>query len=301
MKNFLRLFLKIFLTSIVLSLLVYSFALNFKIFKVNENNYYNLFTNIHNGSFIAGTSRSRYFFDNRSFDANYNFRNYSFSVGMSPYNNSYTDFLIKFIQQDSLKENITILSVDPYSFPDNSINQEEYFSKFEFKRDDFKKINLEYILKEKITPITIFEENIKSLLRSYIYGKNHIKDNRSISEIEILNKISQTEKPNVLNYKALKNLEKLIFHFKKSSNVILVRTPVINEFYEFENTHSLKFNFKMDSLANKHKIKYLDLNKSKKVITNKQFYDLYHLNKKYSKEYTTYSMKIIDSIITASK
>ena len=57
----------------------------------------------------------------------------------------------------------------------------------------------------------------------------------------------------------------------------------------------------MDSLTNKYKIKYLDLNKSKKVITNKQFYDLYHLNKKYSKEYTTYSMKIIDSIITASK
>ena len=66
MKNFIKLLLKIFLVSIVFSLVVYSFALNFKMLKVNENNYYDLFTSIHNRSVIAGTSRSRYFFNAES-------------------------------------------------------------------------------------------------------------------------------------------------------------------------------------------------------------------------------------------
>ena len=60
MKNFITLLLKLFLVSIVFSLLTYSIALNFKMLKVNENNFYDLFTSIHDRSVIAGTSRSRY-------------------------------------------------------------------------------------------------------------------------------------------------------------------------------------------------------------------------------------------------
>jgi hypothetical protein len=296
MKNFIHLLLKIFLVSTVFSIVVYSVALNFKMFNLNENNFYDLFTSIHDRSVIAGTSRSRYFFNDESFDPKYNFKNFSFSIGMSPYDNSYTDFLINFIKQDSTKNNITILSVDPYSFPNDLVDKDDYFSNFEFKKDDFKKLNFEYILKEKITPFTIIESNIKNLLRIFRYGKNYQRDNRVINKNGIQKEILKMKKPNNLNEGSFKNIKKLIRQFNKTSKVILVRTPVNNEFYEFENSHSLNFNFKMDSLANKYEVKYLDLNK---IIldVDEQFYDLYHLNKKYSRENTIYSMKIIDSII----
>jgi len=296
MKNFIKLLLKIFLVSIVFSLVVYSFALNFKMLKVNENNYYDLFTSIHNRSVIAGTSRSRYFFNAESFDPKYNFKNFSFSIGMSPYNNSYTDFLINFIKQDSTKNNITILSVDPYSFPNDLVDKDDYFSNFQFKKSDFKKINLEYIIKEEITPFTIIEENIKNVLRIYRYGKNYERDNRRISENEIQKEILKMKKPNNLNEGSFKNIKKLITHFNKTSKVILVRTPVVNEFYEFENSHSLNFNFKMDSISKKHGIRYLDLNKFKALSNNEKFYDLYHLNKKYSQNNTLIFNNIMDTL-----
>ena len=296
MKNFLQLILKIFFLGTVFSLVVYSIALNFKMFKINENNFYDLFTSIHNRSVIAGTSRSRYFFNAESFDPKYNFKNFSFSVGMSPYDNSYTDFLINFIKQDSTKNNITILSVDPYSFSNDLVDKDDYFSNFEFKKSDFKKINLEYIIKEEITPFTIIEENIKNFLRIYRYGENYERDNRRISKNGIEKGILKMKKPNNLNNGSFKNLIKLITHFNKTSKVILVRTPVVNEFYEFENSHSLNFNFKIDSISKKNGILYLDLNKFKAFSDNEKFYDLYHLNKKYSQNNTQIFNNIIDAL-----
>lgn len=296
MKNFIHLLLKIFLVSIVFSLLTYSIALNFKMLKVNENNFYDLFTSIHDGSVIAGTSRSRYFFNADSFDPKYNFKNFSFSVGMSPYDNSYTDFLINFIKQDTTKNNITILSVDPYSFPNDLVDKDDYFSNFEFKKDDFKKLNFEYIIKEKITPFTIIESNIKNILRTFRYGKNYQRDNRRISKNEIQNEISKMQKPNNLNDSSFENLKKLIIHFKITSNVILIRTPVVNEFYEFENNKSPRFNYLIDSLSKKYGVKYIDLNTSSNFTNNSDFYDLYHLNKKHSNHFSKKTEKLINSL-----
>ena len=296
MKNFIHLLLKIFLVSTVFSIVVYSAALNFKIFNLNENNFYDLFTSIHDRSVIAGTSRSRYFFNSESFDPKYNFKNFSFTVGMSPYDDSYTDFLINFIKQDSTKNNITILSVDPYSFPNDLVDKDDYFSKFEFQKDDFKKLNFEYIIKEKITPFTVIESNIKNILRIFRYGKNYQKDNRVISKNEIQNKISKMQKPNNLNDSSFENLKKLIIHFKITSNVILIRTPVVNEFYEFENNKSPRFNYLIDSLSKKNGVRYIDLNTSANFTNNSDFYDLYHLNKKHSNHITKKIENLIDII-----
>ena len=296
MKNFIRLLLNIFLVSIVFSLLTYSIALNFKMLNVNENNFYDLFTSIHDRSVIAGTSRSRYFFNAESFDPKYNFKNFSFSVGMSPYDNSFTNFLINFIKQDSTKNNITILSVDPYSFPNDLVDKDNYFSNFEFKKDDFKKLNFEYIIKEKITPFTIIESNIKNILRIFRYGKNYQRDNRRISKNEIQNELSKMQKPNNLNDSSFENLKKLIIHFKITSNVILIRTPVVNELYEFENNKSPRFNYLIDSLSKKNGVRYIDLNTSANFTNNSDFYDLYHLNKKHSNHVSKKMEKLIDSI-----
>ena len=301
MNNFIKLLLKISLVSTVFSLIVYSIALNFNMFKINENNFYDLFTSIHDGSVITGTSRSRYFFNSESFDPKYNFKNFSFSVGMSPYNNSYTNFLINFIKQDSLNKNFTIITVDPYSFPLDSITKDDYFSRFYFKKSDFKKLNFEYISKEKITPFTIIEENIKNLLRIIRYGKNYQRDNRVISKNEIKNEISKMQKPNNLNDSSFENLKKLIVHFKKTSNVILIRTPVVKEFYEFENIKSPRFNYLIDSLSKKNGVLYIDLNLSVNFTNNLDFYDLYHLNKKHSNYFSKKVEKLIDSISMKKK
>lgn len=296
MKNFITLLLKMFLVSTVFSIVVYSVALNFKMFNLNENNFYDLFTSIHDRSVIAGTSRSRYFFNAESFHPKYNFKNFSFSVDMSPYDNSYTDFLINFIKQDSTKNNITILSVDPYSFPNDLVDKDDYFSNFEFKKDDFKKLNFEYLKKEKITPFTIIESNIKNILRIFRYGKNYQRDNRRISKNEIQIGISKMQKPNNLNDSSFENLKKLIIHFKKTSNVILIRTPVVNEFYEFENNKSPRFNYLIDSLSKKNGVRYMDLNTSVNFTNNSDFYDLYHLNKKHNIHVSKKMEKLIDSI-----
>lgn len=294
MKKFLILLLRSALIGISFSILIYYFALNINFLKVNENDFYDLFENIHDGSIIAGTSRSRYFFNSKSFDNKYNMKNFSFSVGMSSYDDSYTLFLKKFVKQNPLKKNITILTVDPYSLSNDTILKNQYFSKFNFEKSDFSKFNFEYISKEKITPFTIIEENIKNLLRFWIYGNYYQKDFREISEIE--KELSNTDPPKKITNYSLKKIEALILHFKKTSNVFIIRTPVVKKFYHFENKYSPNFNNMIDSISEKYKVHYFDLNKNINFSTDLKFYDLYHLNKRFSKSATKNVEKIIDSI-----
>ena len=78
--------------------------------------------------------------------------------------------------------------------------------------------------------------------------------------------------------------------------MILVRTSVVKEFYEFENINSPRFNYLIDSLSKKNGVLYIDLNSSVNFTNNSDFYDLYHLNKKHSNYVTRKLEKLIDSI-----
>ena len=105
------------------------------------------------------------------------------------------------------------------------------------------------------------------------------------------------QKPNNLNDSSFENLKKLIIHFKKTSNVILIRTPVVNEFYEFENNKSPRFNYLIDSLSKKNGVRYINLNTSANLTNNLDFYDLHHLNKKHSNYVSKKMEKLIDSML----
>ena len=81
----------------------------------------------------------------------------------------------------------------------------------------------------------------------------------------------------------------------------LIRTPVVKEFYEFENIKSPRFNYLIDSLSKKNGVLYIDLNLSVNFTNNLDFYDLYHLNKKHSNYFSKKVEKLIDSISMKKK
>ncbi len=113
---------------------------------------------------------------------------------------------------------------------------------------------------------------------------------------EIEKELSNTDPPKKITNYSLKKIEALILHFKKTSNVFIIRTPVVKKFYHFENKYSPNFNNMIDSISEKYKVHYFDLNKNINFSTDLKFYDLYHLNKRFSKSATKNVEKIIDSI-----
>jgi hypothetical protein len=268
----------------MLSLSVYMIVFNKEIPSVDM--YYNNFNSIHNGSFITGTSRGRYAL---SFKKS-NFKNFSFTRSISPYNDSYTNFLLKVIEQKMGE--ISILTVSPLSLGDDV--DVDYFSKFNFQKNDFKKINFKYLIKEKITPVKIIKWNIKELYRKIIFGEDYSKDDRdsSVDTIYFNKKISTYSIPQNFSPKRIKNLKKLINHFKKTSTVILVRLPIPEKMYLKENNSVPTFTKVMDSISKKNDVDYIDMNKID-FYPELIFYDVHHLNKK---ESIRVSQTLIDTI-----
>jgi len=293
MKKFLKKILITFGISLLLSISIYIVFLIKKTPSIDR--YYGNFTTIHNGSVITGTSRGRYALDYK----NSTFKNFSFTRSMSPYNDSYTNFLFNVIEQ-KIGET-SILTVSPIALGnDEEFDEElEYFQRFNFKRSDFQKINFNYLIKEKITPLKIIDWNTKELIRKLSFGKDYSKDYRDSSkDTLILNRdIKNYPIPKELSLIKLKNLGKLIHHFKKTSNVFLVRLPVPKKMYGKENEIHPYFNYMMDSISNTNCVDYIDMNNFKfypKLI----FYDVHHVNLKERKRVT---QKLLDSIIEINK
>lgn len=289
MKRFLNKIILLFCLSTCFSLMIYFFTFFLNDLKVDL--FYENFTSIHKGSIITGTSRARYAVNPIFLTDSLNFKNLSFTRSKSPYNTSYTNFLINFTHQSPNR--VSVLCVSPISFEKKFELNEEYFQKFDFKKEDFKSINIEYLLKEKITPIKLVSENGKLLLRRIFFGKNHEFDNRNINDLLVINKkVDDYPIPNKLNYYYLKNLERLIQYFSKTSKVILIRTPVRKELYNKENTLIPFFNKKMEAIAKESAVSYFDLNKFE-FNPNLRFYDISHVNKNDSERIS----KLIDSLI----
>lgn len=289
MRRFLNKIILLFCLSTSFTFLIYFFTFFFNSLKVDL--YYDNFTTIHKGSIITGTSRARYAIDPKYLTDSLNFKNLSFTRSKSPYNTSYTNFLINYTHQSPNR--VSVLCVSPISFEKKFEFSEEYFQKFNFEKEDFKKVNLEYLLKEKITPLNLVSENGKLLLRSIVFGNNHEFDNRNITNpLNINKKVDDYPIPNKLNFNYLKNLERLIQHFSKTSKVILIRTPIRKELYNKENTLIPFFNQKMEAIAKESAVSYFDLNKFE-FNPNLRFYDISHVNKNEAKRIS----KLIDSLI----
>ncbi len=292
MKQFFNNIFILFGISVCLSIIIYIVVLFSDYLKVDL--FYNSFTSIHQGSIIAGTSRGRYAFRPKGFENSLNLKNFCFTRSKSPYNNSYTKFLIDFTNPDS--QSIAIFCVSPISFENTFEEKNEYFKKFNFVKTDFKKVNLEYLLEEKITPLDIVVENIKILFRNYFFGKDNENDNRAlIISNRTIKEVNEYPIPEELDISYIKNLGKLINHFNKTSKVFLVRTPVIKALYEKENKLIPNFNSCMDSIADFYKIKYFDLNLHL-FKPELKFYDISHVNKRESMRISEQLELLINSV-----
>jgi hypothetical protein len=289
MKRFLKKIAVLLILSIGIHIIVLGLLFFTKSIKVDL--FYDNFTSIHTGSIITGTSRARYAVSPKYLKDSLNFKNFSFTRSKSPYNDSYTDFLIDFTSQK--KGMVSIFCVSPIAFEKVFEKNEEYFQKFDFNLKDFKNLNLEYLLEEKITLLNIVSENIKFLFRKNYFGENHEFDNRNISDVNSIKKnVDVYPIPNFLDDKYVQNLERLVHHFKKTSRVFLIRTPVRKELYVKENKLIPRFNDLMDSIARRNSIKYTDLNINE-FNPSIRFYDISHVNKNESIRIS----KIVDSLI----
>lgn len=269
----------------LLSLTIYS------IFLLRENpsidRYYKSFTSIHDGSIITGTSRGRYALNLEDSS----FKNFCFTRSISPYNDSYTNFLIHVIEQK--KGATSILTVSPISI--GADQDLDFFSKFNFKRSDFKKINFNYLIHQRITPIKVLEWNIKELTRKITFGEDYSKDNRDSSKdtLKLARQVDNYPIPEELNSHRIENLEKLIRHFQKTSKVFLVRLPVPQKMYTKENYLHPSFNDLVDSISQRYGVKYLDMNNFK-FYPDLIFYDSHHVNLKETKRV---SRSLLDTIM----
>lgn len=291
MRRFLTKIILLLCLSISFTFSIYFITLFFTDLKVDL--FYDNFTSLHKGSIITGTSRARYAIEPKYLNDSLNFKNLSFTRSKSPYNTSYSNFLINYTCQSP--NNVSILCVSPISFEKSFEINEEYFQKFDFEKEDFNSVNIEYLLKEKMTPLKLVTENGKLLLRRIFFGKNHEFDNRNITNLLVINqKVDDYPIPSKLNGSYLKNLQRLIQHFSKTSKVILIRTPIRKELYNKENRLIPFFNQTIEVIANENGISYFDLNKFE-FNPDLRFYDISHVNKNEAERITI----LIDSLINS--
>lgn len=289
MRRFLKKIILLLCLSTSFTFLIYFFTFFLDDLKVDL--FYENFTSIHKGSIITGTSRARYAINTKYLTESSNLKNLSFTRSKSPYNTSYTNFLINYTHQSP--NSVSILCVSPISFEKSFELNEEYFQKFDFEKEDFKMVNLEYLLKEKITPLKLVSENGKLLLRRIAYGKNHEFDSRNINDSITINKMVENYPiPIKLNDDYLKNLKQLIQHFSKTSKVILIRIPIRKELYNKETTLIPFFNQTIEAIAKENGVPYFDLNKFE-FNPNLKFYDISHVNMNEAERIS----KLIDSLI----
>ena len=289
MRRFFKKITLVLCLSISFTFLIYFFTFFLNDLKVDM--FYENFTTIHKGSIITGTSRARYAIDPKYLTDSLNFKNLSFTRSKSPYNTSYTNFLINYTHQSP--NSVSVLCVSPISFEKLFELNEEYFQKFDFGKEDFNSVNIEYLLKEKITPLKLVSENGKLLLRRIFFGKNHEFDYRNITNLQVIKeKVDDYPIPNKLNGSYLKNLQRLIHHFSKTSKVILIRTPIRKELYNKENRFVPFFNQTLEIIAKENGVSYFDLNKFE-FNPDLRFYDISHVNKNEAERITI----LIDSLI----
>lgn len=288
MRKFGILILKIFTSVVILFILYYVVLFSFENPYIDR--FYNKVNSYHNQSIIIGTSRARYAFDKDYLGKNYNFKNLSFTVDISPYDSSYVRYIKDITSFCSKNEkNLALITVDPYSLSIDNDSSNDYF--YDYVKNDYKSVNYKYLFQNRLTPVKITEEQINKQLRVLFYGD---VDNRKIKEENIQIYINKYKKPKINKF-AIKNLEDLIVNLRPCYKICLIRTPITNQFYLTENNYSPNFNLIMDSISKKYAIPYYDLN-SIPITSKLEFYDIHHMNSKSSIIFTKY----VDSLLSHS-
>ena len=285
MKKFKKLIFQLVISVILMNVAFYIVLFSFE--KPYIDRFYDKVNAIHDGSIIIGTSRARYGIQETYLNEKYDYKNLGFTVDMSPFDISYTKFIKNVTNYTPKNQNVkSIITVDPYSLSIDNDSINDYL--YDYKINDFKHINIKYLLRNKSTPVKITEELVNKFFRELFYGN---KDNRKIKEGDIQNLINNYHKPDI-NGQALNNLSELITYLKNYSEVYLVRLPITKQFYVEENLNSPKFDFLMDSISKSNQIKYYDFNLDS-IQTKLDFYDIHHMNTQSSIIFT----KHLDSII----
>lgn len=250
------------------SIAIVGAIVTYKIQNYSDINYYK-FTSKHK-SLITGSSRAKYCIDPIQFPKETDLLNFAFSVATSPYGEIYYNAIEKKITKE--KGGIFILDVDPYALSieekmgaTHLIEKENKLGRQFFLNAD---PNYEYIFKN-LTPLyyhLITESKTNSTPQSngfiILSNKNYsLKKELFMRKKKLIEyrKNSQNFHPSAYR---IEYLEKTIDLLQKYGDVYLVSVPVSNEIYKIQKAYWPEHEGLMDSIAKKHHIHYIMLQKN---------------------------------------
>lgn len=195
--------------------------------------------------------------------------NFAFTIGHSPFDDSYIKLISKKIDRKSNTERHHLISVTPWSllFVNNNENDiNPYFS--ENLLCEFSNPNWEYIFKYWDLSIVT---NLR-LLRNKSYTTNLGWNNQNIDSIELEREYPRRVREKIENYKnkypnrnltlmshRVANLQNIIRELKKTGRVTLLRLPVSMEMYEFEQESFPNFTEIIKKVVKETNTTYVDL------------------------------------------
>ncbi|MDN3695217.1 hypothetical protein QWZ06_24785 [Chryseobacterium tructae] len=284
----------------ILPLLVLGYAVYF--LTHNTDDFYKRFTSPQQNSFILGSSRAALmdpFIMDRILHPKYPntaIYNYSFTWAHSPYGPKYLESIEKKIKPET-KDGVFIVTVEPTAL---MVDKKKPDSP-EFYIENDKSVaktsmvaispNIEYLF-ESYDPSITNELNKKILPPKNVVGVSTILDNGKY-DLKIIKKVApekqeMSNKKNMIKFqeridglKVSENrilyLEKTIEFLKQHGKVMVIRMPVNKAPYSIEEKAFPDFDNRMEAVALKTKVSYINYNK---LENSYQWLDEVHLDKK---------------------
>lgn len=269
MKKFL---IKILVFSLVVTLLFLGFLTIYLIrYEAYIDSNYARLTHKHNEGLVIGTSRAA--IDIEPSIINDKLYNFSFTIDVSPFDNSYVQLIKKYHETQTFDSNrVHIVTVDPWALSsvlkyENLINH-GFTSKLKFPISN---PNYEYVL--RFCNLSVWEINniiLNSDRNLYINQSGRLV--KPMTEEFLNNDFDRKLKVKINNYLnsdsyksgeiskgKIKNLEEIIEFLQKDGRVYLIRLPIHKEMLKLEDKLDSNFNSRMNELSGKHHIKYLNL------------------------------------------
>ncbi len=195
--------------------------------------------------------------------------NFAFTIGHSPYDDSYLKLILKKVDTLSKGKRHHIISVTPWSLisPEN-LNQDinPYFS--ENLKYNFSNPNWEYII--KYWDLSFI--NSLKLLRNKAHTSDFGWNNQNMGEEELKREYPRRVREKIDNYKSkykkqalslsshrMQNLIHIINFLEKTGEISILRLPISKEMQELENQFFPNFNYLLSNLEIEDKIDFVDL------------------------------------------
>lgn len=282
----------------ILPLLVIVYAIYF--LEKNTDDYYKRFTSPQQNSLILGSSRAAVI-DPAIMDGiihekfpNAVLYNYSFTWAHSPYGPKYLESIEKKIKPDT-KDGVFVITVEPTALmiDKNKPDDPEFYIEKDKSVAKTSMVainpNIEYLF-ESYEPSLTNELNKKIKPAGDLIGESTILDNGKY-DIKIIKKVSPEKqamfnRSNMAKFQERMNglkvshnriiyLEETINFLKKHGKVIVIRMPINKEPYSIENNAFPDFDARMNNVAAKTKISYINYNNSQNKY---QWLDEVHLD-----------------------